>query len=271
MRIGLFQFQPSLHDKETNLTRISAALSRAEADLVVLPELCTTGYLFATRAELAALAEPVPSGPTCQLMSRLARRGQLTIVWGMPELDDGRLYNTAIMAAPAGQIHRYRKVHLFLDEKDLFEPGRLGFPVFPVGGIPVGMLVCFDHFYPEAARLLALAGALIICHPANLVLDSAQKTTVCRAIENRIFWVLANRIGSEAWGGRQLVFTGSSQIVSPEGAILAQASPDQEELLVVDIDPDRARDKHATARNDLFADRRTDLYQLLPADQGVGK
>lgn len=270
MRIGLFQFEPCLHDKDLNLTRIDTALSRAEADLVVLPELCTTGYLFSTRAELAALAEPVPDGPTCQLMSRLARKRQLTLVWGMPESNEGRLYNAAVLATPGGDVYLYRKAHLFLDEKDLFEPGSLGFPVFPIGEVPVGMLVCFDHFYPEAARLLALAGALIICHPSNLVLDSAQKTTVARAIENRVFWILANRVGTEAHGGRQLVFTGSSQVVAPDGTILAQAGPDHEELLVVDVDPSRARDKHATARNDLLADRRTDLYRLLPADPDAG-
>ncbi|MEO0078588.1 MAG: nitrilase-related carbon-nitrogen hydrolase, partial [candidate division WOR-3 bacterium] len=220
MRIGFFQFEPARHNKEANLTRINAALTQAEADLLVLPELCTTGYLFSGRAELAALAEPVPDGPTCQNMVRLARKRQLTIVWGMPESANGLVYNAAVMATPNGDVHHYRKAHLFLDEKDLFEPGNLGFPVFPIKDVPVGMLVCFDHFYPEAARLLALAGALVVCHPSNLVLDSAQKTTVARAIENRIFWVLANRVGAEEQGNRRLVFTGRSQVVAPDGTVL---------------------------------------------------
>jgi predicted amidohydrolase len=270
VRIGLFQFHPAPHNVDANLAHINAALTRVEADIVVLPELCTTGYIFSSRAELQALAEPVPDGRTCQAMLRLARERRQHIVWGMPESDCDALYNSAVMATPEGSLHRYRKTHLFMDEKDLFRPGDHGFPTFPVLDLAVGMLVCFDHFYPEAARLLALAGALVICHPANLVLDSAQKTTVARAIENRVFWILANRIGVEERAGTRLVFTGRSQIVAPDGAVLAQAAPDREEMLVVDIDPNRAKDKRVTPRNDLLLDRRTDLYRLLPADPAAG-
>lgn len=122
------------------------------------------------------------------------------------------------------------------------------------------MLVCFDHFFPEAARSLALHGAQIVCHPSNLVLEYAQTNSVTRAIENRVFWVLANRVGSETVGDKTLEFSGRSQIVAPDGRVIAHADSKTEELLVVEIDPSEALDKKVTPRNDLFLDRRTDLY-----------
>jgi predicted amidohydrolase len=269
MRIGFYQFAPTFHNRDTSLARIEQALSRAEADLVVLPEMCTTGYLFESRGELACAAEPVPGGPTCRFMTRLARDRGLAIVWGMPEADGARIFNDAVMALPDGGVHKFRKAHLFVDEKDIFTPGDMPFPVFDMRpSVKVGMLVCFDHYFPEAARSLALAGAQVICHPANLVLDVAQRTTVVRALENRVFWILANRTGVEELGRKHLSFTGRSQIVAPGGTVLVHAGPDSEQLCIVDVDPALALDKKATPRNDLFADRRTDLYRLRAPGPG---
>jgi predicted amidohydrolase len=120
--------------------------------------------------------------------------------------------------------------------------------------------VCFDHFFPEAARSLALRGAQIICHPSNLVLEYALVNTITRATENRVFWILANRTGSETLGEKTLAFNGRSQIIAPDGRLLARAGPDSEETLIAEIDPAEALDKRVTPRNDLFLDRRTDLY-----------
>lgn len=264
MRIGFFQFCPTLHDKADNLRRIRQALERVEADLIVLPEMCTTGYLFPSKEALIAAAEPIP-GPSTDGLLQLSHERQLAIVFGLPERAGDSIYNSAAMVTPDGTTYLYRKAHLFLDEKDIFTPGNLPFPVFDYAGVKVGMLVCFDHFFPEAARCLALQGAQIICHCANLVLDFAQTTTRSRAIENRLYWVLANRTGFETVGRHTLHFTGRSQIVGPDGAILDQAPAETEEVRIVEIDPLRALDKHATPRNDLFADRRTDLYRhFLP-------
>ncbi len=289
MRIGLHQFAPQPGAVRANLDHIAAALSKVQADLIVLPELCTTGYLFASRSELAELAEPVPVGPTCEAMAALSRATNAAIVWGMPELDGQGIFNSAVLVTPQGQFHTYHKAHLFLDEKDLFDRGDSPFPVFeipsdnrhsdfvigPSPDLPpvichsdlvishstkVGLLVCFDHFFPEAARSLALHGAQIICHPSNLVLEYAHANTITRAVENRVFWILANRTGSETLGDKALAFNGRSQIVAPGGRLLARADQDSESTLVVEIDPAEALDKKVTPRNDLFADRRTDLY-----------
>jgi predicted amidohydrolase len=260
VRVAFFQFCPTLHDKPDNLRRIRAALAAVEADLVVLPEMCTTGYIFPSRAALHAAAEPVP-GPSTDALLSLSREQRTAIVFGLPERSDDRVFNSAAMVTPQGDCHVYRKAHLFMDEKDLFSPGDLPFPVFEHAGVKVGMLVCFDHFFPEAARSLALKGCQIVCHCANLVLNVAQTTTQARAIENRVYWVLANRTGAETLAGKTLRFTGGSQIVAPDGRLLYRAPADTEEVRVVEIDPSRALDKHATPRNDLFEDRRTDLYR----------
>ncbi len=262
MKVGLLQFAPQPGDISANLNHIAHALAGVHADLIVLPELCTTGYLIASRTEIAPLAEPVPGGPTCDDMAALSRNRKAAVVWGMAEAAGSRIFNSAVMVTPQGEFHVYRKAHLFVDEKDLFDRGDSPFPTFDLGPVKIGMLVCFDHFYPEAARSLALHGAQIVCHPSNLVLEYAHTNTITRAVENRVFWILANRTGSETLGEKTLTFNGGSQIVEPDGRVLARACAESEELLIADIDPAAALNKKVTPRNDLFADRRTDLYSV---------
>ncbi len=259
-RIGFLQFQPEHRNPQRNIERIGQALSSAEADLVVLPELCISGYMFASRDDLARYAEPVPGGPSCLAIARLSRERNTSIVFGIAEAAPSGIYNSAVLVTPDGAARVYRKTHLFMNEKTLFERGTERFAALDVPGARVGLLVCFDYFFPEPARLLALDGALVVCHPANLVLDYAQSMTLTRSAENRVYWVLANRTGTEKLGGRAMTFTGSSQIVDPTGKLLYRARPDTEDLVVVEVDLDRAVDKRVTPSNDIFRDRRTDLY-----------
>ena len=165
-----------------------------------------------------------------------------------------------MLVGPAGYVGRYRKLHLFLNEKDFFELGDEGLPVFDLGACRVGMLVCFDWIYPEVWRVLALKGADVICHPSNLVLPGlAQRAVPIHALTNRVYVVTANRIGSEG----ELTFTGLSTLADPRGEVLAQAPPAEEAVCVVDIDLALARDKQITPRNHLFADRRPEAYAEL--------
>jgi predicted amidohydrolase len=288
MRIGYVQFRPILGDLEGNRNRVRALVESAPpADLLVLPELANSGYRFENPDQARACAEPAgsawrsdrpaagppdrpstesaterASGPYCRLLLELAAARGTILVSGLCELGadprgSTQVYNSAVLVTPSGQVHLYRKTHLFLDEKDLFTPGDLGLPVFEVAGVRIGILICFDWQFPEAWRVLALRGADIVCHPSNLVLPGlAQRAVPTHALLNRLFVVTANRIGTE----RDLTFTGSSVLVSPRGEVLAEASPDREEVGVVEIDPRRARDKSVTPRNDLLADRRPELY-----------
>ncbi len=264
MRVGYVQFAPEFGERERNLDRVAELLARDRADLWVLPELFSTGYQFASARELEALAEPVPTGRTTARLVALAREANSHIVAGLAEQAGKRIYNAAVLVGPSGFVARYRKVHLFYEEKHLFAPGDLPFPVADIGPAKVGLLVCYDHFFPEAARSLALQGAEVIAHPANLVMPGlAQLTMRVRAIENRVFTVTANRVGVEARTGETLRFTGLSQIVAPNGDVLAQGPQDAEEVRAVEIDPAQARDKHLTRLNDVFADRRPEFYRRL--------
>ena len=168
-----------------------------------------------------------------------------------------------MIALPDGALTNYRKLHLFSRETELFEPGDAEPPVIETPAGRVGMMICFDWLFPETARILALKGAQIIAHPSNLVLDYCQRAMYCRCIENAVFIITANRIGTEDRAGRSLTFTGASQILDTEGATLASAPPDAESIEIVEIDPWRADEKRITEYNDRLKDRRSELYGTL--------
>jgi 5-aminopentanamidase len=261
MRVGYYQNNPEFGKVVENLDRIAAALETAEADLLVLPELCASGYQFVSTDEVRGLAEPVPSGRTTKRLLDLAKHRQMVIVAGLPEQAGTAYYNSAVAVGPQGFIGCYRKTHLFFEETLFFTPGDTGFQVWDIGPAKIGVMICFDWYYPEAARTLALKGADIICHPSNLVLPNCPDSMPVRCLENRVFAVTCNRTGSEARHGKdRLTYIGSSEIVSPHGAILQRAPRDVEALCVVEIDPAEARNKSVTPYNDLLRDRRESLY-----------
>jgi predicted amidohydrolase len=261
MRIGIGQLAPERGAPARNVARIAALLRGHEAELWVLPELCTTGYLFADRAECAAVAETI-SGPLCRELQALCRERGCSLVAGLAERSGERLYNAAVYLGPEGVRAVYRKAHLFDREKEIFDPGDEPFRVYALGSFRVGILICFDWMFPEAARSLALQGADLLVHPANLVLPHGQEAMVTRALENGVFAATANRVGTERHAGVELRFTGASQVVDPAGQVLARASAGEEEVLLVELDLSRARDKRITARNDRLGDRRPELYGL---------
>jgi len=165
MRVGFYQFNPIFGEVKQNLDTVFNRLMKVEADLIVLPELCMSGYQFTSKEEVTVLAEEVPHGPTTQRLIALARERSMVIVAGLPERDGAHLYNSAVIVGPSGLIGCYRKTHLFYEETQFFSPGETGFQVWDIGPTKIGVMVCFDWFYPESARTLALKGADIICHP----------------------------------------------------------------------------------------------------------
>ncbi len=265
-RIGFLQNRPRFGQVERNLERAAAALEAHcrgnPLDLVVLPELAFTGYSFRSREELASLAEPIPGGPTVRALESLARSLGTLIVAGLPEEDGGRLFNSAVAVGPEGLLGWTRKVHLFAAEKEIFDPGDRGFPVVHHPPLAVGLMICFDWAFPEAARSLALAGANIIAHPSNLVLPHAQEAMRTRCLENAVFAITANRVGREARGRQPLVFTGRSQVTGPRGEVLLRAGAVSPTVRSVVVDLERACDKHLTPWNHLLLDRRPSQYRL---------
>lgn len=260
MRLGIVQSSPRFGDKAANRKMIEELIGVEKADLWVLPELALTGYEFKNRTEVQELAEAIPYDDTTRWLADLCGDHKCWAVIGLAERDGKHLYNSAILCGPHRYVGRYRKIHLFDREKERFDPGNLPFAVFDTGLARVGMMICFDWRFPEAARALALRGAQIIAHPSNLVMPYCQRAMITRALENRVFCATANRVGHERHAGRSIHFTGGSQIVDPDGNIVSDAPNDEAQHLVVEINPALADDKHATPLNDLFKDRRPEFY-----------
>jgi predicted amidohydrolase len=263
MRIGIAQTNPVFGEPDCNLDEALALLRKTPADLWVLPEFFATGYLFTSEEEVLTLAEPVPDGRTTQALLAFCREEGVHVAAGLPERSANTVYNSAVLVGPGGVVSSYRKIHLFGDESLYFAPGDRAFAVDDIGQARVGTMICFDHLFPESARSLALLGADLIVHPANLILpDLAQRTMTIRALENGVFTATANRVGTEARADTTLTYTGRSQIISPRGEVLARLSPDRVESAVVEIDPSEARTKRITSKNDKLRDRRPELYRL---------
>ncbi len=264
MKIGYLQYEVAFGDFEANAAKIRDLVGRAEsADLLVLPELCFSGYDFLDSAEVARHAEPVGDGPAAALLRELATTHSCTLVAGYAEQTPDGCYNACLCVQPDGTQHNYRKIHLFNREQSLFLPGDAPPPVVNLPKARIGLMICFDWFFPETARSLALRGAEILAHPSNLVLPWCQRAMFARCVENRVFAITANRTGTEDRAGRSLTFTGGSQVLSPRGEVLAQAETTGDAIAVVEIDPALARDKRVAELNDLFGDRRPDLYPGL--------
>jgi 5-aminopentanamidase len=264
MRIGIYQNNPEFGQVEKNVLQAVREVSAAKADLFVLPELFSTGYQFVSREEAFDLAEDIPGGRTCAALTDVAGSEHMYFVFGIAERDGERLFNSAAVIGPEGFIGRYRKSHLFYEEKNIFDPGDTGFRVFDIGLARLGVMICFDWLFPESARSLALLGADILCHPSNLVLPHCQQAMVTRSLENGVFSATANRIGSESRGSKEpLSFTGESQILDNRGNVLTRMKKDNTGISMIDLDVYKARDKSVTALNDRFKDRRPELYGAL--------
>jgi len=262
MRVGFLQLRVKFGEVKANVKKAVTLLGRVEDATIVLPELFNTGYLFKNRRELNSLAEPVLKGYTVSEMKKIAKKRNLHLIFGMAEKKARSIYNTAVFINPKGKIESYQKIHLFDREKLFFTPGK-ALKMVSTPEAKVGMMICFDWIMPEVSRSLALKGAAILAHPANLVLPWGQEAMKLRCIENRIFGITANRIGTERRGTLNLTFTGGSQIISPGGEILVSAGDRSESLKVIDIDVAEAADKHVTPANDLFADRFPGLYSQI--------
>ena len=260
-QIAIFQFEPVRNDVEQNIRTIEHHLDGIQADLIVLPELANTGYLYNSPEALEPFAEEcIENSPFISALGKLTLQSKSVVVAGYAEKANVCLYNAAIAISPDGILANYRKTHLFHHEKELFAPGDTGFITFEWKGVSIGMMICFDWIFPESARTLALSGAQIIAHPANLVLPYCQDAMVTRSIENRVFTVTANRIGVEQLDDTTLSFTGRSQVTDPFGTVLYQASIEKKELHIIEIDPELALNKNINNKNNLFKDRRPELY-----------
>lgn len=239
--VALAQISCKPGDKEQNLRKMEGAITRAEekgAALVILPELSLTGYVV--RDQIYELAEEIP-GPSMRIIERIARETGMNVVFGMPEKSkktQATLHNTAVLVGPKGFIGKYRKMYLpthsVFEEKRYFRPGHEA-PVFNTDLGKIGLLICYDIYFPEVTRLARLEGAqLTVCISASPAVRRSffEILTAARAVENTTFLAFVNLVGVEDG----LQFWGGSRLVGPNGRVLAQAKYDEEDLVMCEVD-----------------------------------
>ena len=223
------------------------------------PECAITGYCFESLEEALPYGESVP-GESVAAMAERCRRHGVSVVYGTLERAGDKLYNAAVCVGPDGFVAAYRKVHLPHLGVDFFTtPGDDPWKVYSVGDLNIGINICYDSAFPEAARVLALAGADLIVLPTNFpsgaecMLGHAIHT---RAMENAVFYAAVNRVGIE----RGFRFLGRSKICDPDGRTLAEAPADEEAILLAHVDPGQ----HVTRR--AYGCRISTTSIVLPID-----
>jgi predicted amidohydrolase len=264
VRIACCQIDPTIGDLAANATVIEAQIRDAVdagADIIVLPELATSGYMFADAEEARAVAL-TPTDPAFAKWSAAA--GNSIVIGGFCELgDDGNLYNSAMMVDADGVLACYRKTHLWDREKLIFTRGDALPPVVKTKHGDIAVMVCYDIEFAELTRPVAVDGAQLIAAPVNWPLFPRPEgehpgeviTAMSTARTNRVAVACCDRAGVE----RGQAWTEGSAIVDPNGWIAASAGPGAA-IAIADIDLDLARDKMLTEHVDLLADRRVDLY-----------
>ncbi len=278
MLLSCVQSHVAFADLAENGRRVGHWLTQAAArdvDLVVMPECMLSGYGFNSRAEAAACAVTIDDPIWEPLISICRRHGKLHAVIGflehapsdLPGGDDG-LFNASLLIGPSGRITTYRKVHLpHLGVDRFVDRGNRPYAVHSAGEARVGLAICYDCSFPEPMRVLGLAGADIIALSTNWPIAASRTAEIvppARSMENHLFFVAANRIGSE----RGFHYCGQSSICGPDGIELARASGNQEEMLVVEIDLQQARNKRIERTPgahviDRFADRQPGFYGAI--------
>jgi predicted amidohydrolase len=271
-RVGVacVQMQPEVGAKARNLAHSVELIEQARARgarLIVLPELCNSGYVFESREEAFGLSETLADGDSIRQWSALAARLGVTLVAGYAERDGDALYNAAAVIGPQGVLGGYRKLHLWGDEQLYFEAGNLGMPVFHTPFGRVACAICYDIWFPEVFRLAATGGADILCVPTNWVPMAAQPAqlpvmanvlAMGGAHSNGLFVAAADRVGTE----RGQPFLGRSLIVDSKGwPVAGPASPSEEEILFANVNlADARRHRQLNAFNHVLRDRRSDVY-----------
>lgn len=267
VKIALAQMTPTLEDKEKNLQKMDKIITEAanqEAQLVIFPELILTGY--SCRDQYYSLAESIP-GNSVKRIERNANKNNIHIIFGMvEEAGEGLLYNTSVMVGPKGYIGKYRKkylpTHLVFEEKKYFRQG-YETQILETEIGKIGLMICYDIYFPEIARQLTLMGSqLIVCISASPATRKGYFETFIssRAMENTVFLAYVNLVGIEDG----LIFWGGSRIVGPDGAIITKAKYDEEDLAIAKIDYSdiKASRIAAPVLRDLRPEIYDELYQL---------
>jgi beta-ureidopropionase len=264
--LPLPQIKKAMMDKHVEYI---AQAAKGGAQITCLQEIFYGPYFCAEqRTRWYDLTEPIPDGPTIKLMQDLARQHRMALVVPIYEREqEGVYYNTAAVIDNTGKyLGKYRKTHIphvapGFWEKFYFRPGNLGYPVFDLGFVKIGVYICYDRHFPEGARALGLNGAEIVFNPSATVAGLSEYLwkleQPAHAVANGYFVGAINRVGTEApWNIGQ--FYGTSYFCSPRGKIIAEASREKDEVLIADLDLDQIKEVRQTWQ--FFRDRRPDAY-----------
>ncbi|MBR4490966.1 hypothetical protein IKP13_10065 [bacterium] len=261
MKIAVVQNSPVFGEKSKNISDLLKMMESTEADLYILPEMAYSGYQLTSEEEARTLADKADSDNIMRFVE-WSKAHNSAVIFGFPEAaEDGKIYNSSLFVTPEGERHIYRKSHPFYKEKLFYAPGNTGFFVNEWRGVKIGQAICFDWYFSESFRTLALLGADLIAHCTNIVMPYFQRAAFARAIENKVYIATSNRIGTEARDGEKLTYTGESVIVDPLGKYLVDAPSDKTGVFTAEIDTKLSRNKKLNDFNDVLGDRRTIFYK----------
>lgn len=258
--ISISQFNPKHSDLEANFMKIISDISVSLSDIIIFPELCLSGYYFDDAKELEKVALKLSDLRLLEL-NNIAATKNIIVILGFAEKTEEGIYNSCAILGD-GEPIIYRKTHLFYKERLCFLEGNTGFVnhYIPRLDINIGLMICYDWRFPESARMLAINGADLIVCPSNLVTGIWRKVMPARAIENKVYVAVANRIGEENFGDEKLIFNGFSAIYDYIGNEIAVAEENNTDIITAEINPKATRDKSFNAINDIIKDRRTSYY-----------
>jgi predicted amidohydrolase len=264
------QMDCKLADPAANLRameeRIAVAAERG-AKLVVFPECILAGYGYESRAEVMRAAETLP-GPATESITKVCAKFGVHVVFGLFEAAGSKLFNACALVGPSGYVASYRKMHLPCLGADRFtDPGDRPFAVHDIGGLKIGMNICFDGSFPESSRILTLLGADLVVLPTNWATNAmtmASLVSAARAWENHIYYLAVNRVGVESG----FTYIGKSSAADYLGKVVHWAPENEEAIFTFDVDPVAARQKRVvtcagTYEIDRVNWRRPDLYGPL--------
>ena len=272
VKIAGIQIDVRLADRTHNLETMSRWARRAVAEddvrLSIFPECALSGYCYDSREEAWEHAESA-DGPACQALVEVARETRSHLIYGYLERRGAKLHNSVNLVGPEGLVGTYRKTHIpYLGVDRFTDTGTEPYEVHTAGELRIGMLICYDGSFPEPSRILALRGADLIALPTNWPPGSGCTANVvpnARALENAVYFAAVNRVGEE----RGFDFIGQSSLIDTNGWVITSASPETaEQILIAEIDPEIAREKHLKripGKHEIhrFRDRRPDLYGPL--------
>lgn len=250
MIIGALQIDIVKNNKKENLSKIYKYVKNNNIDLVVLPELFSTGYFYETKEEIEALAEEIPRGYTTKKLVELSKELNTHLIGTIIEKEKDALFITAIIVGPEGYIGKHRKRHLTKGEIEIYSSGTAS-KIYTINGVKVGVIICFEGWFPESARELMTKGAQILCHSALITSEKTFDIMRIRAIENKAYLIMSNAISTEKFKDSYITFRGNSRVIDFNGNILVDGGK-EERLVLTEVNPSETINKDLEDCDDII-------------------